>query len=236
MKYYVEGKTFEWLTDKEKIEIEENKRREEQTAKKKEKQAKLEKIDPKKAQIRKEIMESTDPSMDEMGTLSWIEILPGGPVGPQIFREERSIRITKRQKMLIDAGIIDKNDIYKEKMKKIRQQEKAEWEREIGKIMIDPRLDCEAKFYIYTTEDEPSEGIICSESKHREHYYVTGTERQRILWRKGVLPESDVKRLIEEAKKKAIAEQEKSHISLGTIKSAISKIVSRKGKNDKEDR
>lgn len=70
---------------------------------------------------RQEIIKSTDPSMDEMGTLEW----NGHPRIDFGGSQHYVVRITKRQKMLIDEGFLDPYQIIKEiKQTELGQDEK----------------------------------------------------------------------------------------------------------------
>lgn len=223
---------MEWITDKERKEKEEKEEIEriKQNQEERNVEDEKKKAETEKERRRKEIMESTDPSMDEMGTLSWLERLPGGPVGPMFYEQKRSIRITTRQKLLIDAGILDKNDLYRQKEsienEERRKQEQAEKERRIGQLMLsrDPKLDEEATFRVYDEiNDKLPEEERTSGYHHRDHV-VHGTVRQSELWHEGALPGSDVRRLIKEADEKSLAE-EKTQISFKTIKATMRKIL-----------
>ena len=140
-----EGKlTSRWRSDTE-IAAEEEKKRQEEERKKQEE----EKKEKERQARKKEIEESTDPSMDEIVTISF----NGHPAYGSSFHD--SMQITKREKMLIDEGFIDKYEMYSEKSR-IRYEKRAEKDRrdkaeKIGEIMLneDPKMDEIVSFKIY---------------------------------------------------------------------------------------
>ena len=104
-----QGPALPWKSDKE---TENEKRRQEEEQKRNAEE---------KAKRKQEIMESTDPSMDEMGTLEW----NGHPRIDFGGSQHYVVRITKRQKMLIDEGFLDPYQIIKEiKQTELGQDEK----------------------------------------------------------------------------------------------------------------
>ena len=113
-----QGPALPWKSDKE---AENEKRQQEEERKRKAEE---------KAKRKQEIMESTDPSMDEMGTLEW----NGHPRIDFGGSQHYVVRITKRQKMLIDEGFLDPYQIIEEiKQTELGQDEENQKTEEIVK-------------------------------------------------------------------------------------------------------
>lgn len=134
---------------------------------------KLEKeTEEKREARRKEIEESTDPTLDEVVTMSW----RGHPNVAFGGAESYSMQITKREKMLIDEGFVDKLEMYKEKQEK-RYKDEAKAERRakaerIGEIMLskDPKMDEKVMFNVYDSKED-TQDIINGTVFLGSHYY-----------------------------------------------------------------
>lgn len=134
---------MEWKSDKE---IEEEKARieEEKVKKEEERQKRI-----------KEIKESTDPSMEEMGQMTWT-------VSDKYDETEYSIRITRREAMLIEEDDLDKNEIYRKQQKEKRQKRIKEVEESTDPSMEEiivfesdyTELGSDPEFFSITKRDE----------------------------------------------------------------------------------
>ena len=128
-----QGPALPWKSDKEaenekRQQEEERKRKADEETKRRQEEQKRKAEE--KAKRKQEIMESTDPSMDEMGTLEW----NGHPRIDFGGLQHYVVRITKRQKMLIDEGFLDPYQIIEEiKQTELGQDEENQKTEEIVK-------------------------------------------------------------------------------------------------------
>lgn len=224
------GPTVAWVSDKS---VEEKRIKEEENRRKE---------DEEKSKREEEIRTNTDPSMDEMVTIE----LNGHTKTDFGVADHYKINVSKREKMLIDEGILDAYKIYQEQSKEEQIRKSKEYKeklaKEIGEIMLskDKQIDEEVKFGVYSKENPGRPG-------NRNKIFVSGTRREMLLWEKGVLPERTIKSLIDEKKvietKKEneeknssleIANHNSKNITFSKIKQVVAKLRGKDKEKEKE--